>query len=183
MGNIVTPTTKESSGNHDQELMDAEALELVDQRLGKGIWDQAKEAALAIFERARLHCLEKGLILADTKYEFGIDQNGGLMLIDEVHTPDSSRFWLAQTYLERFAEGKDPDTFDKEILRRWLAKIGFKGEGPIPEVDPKVINQMAEAYTVPYRMITEKELPAESRSVARDVRTSVIKYIASAVFS
>lgn len=183
MGTIVTPTTKESGGNHDQELTDAEASELVDRKLGKGMWSQAKTAAQSLFELARLHCMEKGLILADTKYEFGIDENGQLMLIDEVHTPDSSRFWLASTYPERFARGETPEAFDKEILRGSLADRGFTGEGPVPKVDPKVIDQMSEAYEVPYRMITGKDLPAESRSVTGDVRTSVIGYIATAVFN
>lgn len=176
MGTIVTPTTKASAG-HDEELTDRQAKEIVDSKLGKGIWDQAKEAALAIFEKARLYCLEKGLILADTKYEFGIDEDGKLMLIDEIHTPDSSRFWLAETYEQRLAEGKNPDTFDKEILRRWLAEKGFKGDGPIPRVDSKVIEQMSEAYGVPYKMITGKDLPAESKNVAEDVRAAVVKYI------
>lgn len=158
MGTILTPTTKAETG-HDQELTDTQACEIVDGKLGNGTWNKAKTAAQAIFERARTHCLERGLILVDTKYEFGLDREGNLMLIDEVHTPDSSRFWLAGTYEEKFREGKTPDTFDKEILRRWLAEKGFKGEGPVPQVDAAIIDQVAEAYTVPYKMITGKDLP------------------------
>lgn len=176
MGSIITPTTKATSG-HDEELTNKQAREIVDKKLGKGIWNQAKEAALAVFERARLLSLEKGLILADTKYEFGIDKNGELMLIDEVHTPDSSRFWLAQTYEQRIAEDKNPDTFDKEILRRWLSENGFKGEGPIPRVDPKIIDQMSQAYKVPYEMITGKKLPNENDNLAKDVIDAVKSYV------
>lgn len=97
----------------------------------------------------------------DTKYEFGLDEEGNLMLTDEVHTPDSSRFWLADTYKGRFREGKTPDTFDKEILRRWLAEKGFKGEGLVPKVDAAIIDQMTEAYAVPYKMITGRALPSQ----------------------
>lgn len=158
IGTILTPTTKAEVG-HDQELTDNQACEIVDSKLGNGTWNKAKTAAYAIFARARAYCLDKGLILVDTKYEFGLDGEGNLMLIDELHTPDSSRFWLAETYEERFREGKTPDTFDKEILRRWLTDRGFRGEGSVPKVDAEIIDRMAEAYAVPYRMITGKDLP------------------------
>lgn len=160
MGTILTPTTKAESG-HDQKLTDAQACEIVDSKLGGGTWNRAKTAAHAIFERARTHCIDRGLILVDTKYEFGLDRKGNLMLIDEIHTPDSSRFWLAETYEERFRGGKTPDTFDKEILRRWLAEQGFKGEGQVPKVDTEIIDKMAEAYTVPYKMVTGRDLPLQ----------------------
>lgn len=163
MGTILTPTTKAETG-HDQELTDGEALEIVDGKLGDGIWEQAKKASLAVFERARKLCLDKGLILVDTKYEFGLDRDGKLMLIDEVHTPDSSRFWLGETYQDRFEKCETPDTFDKEILRRWLAEQGFKGDGPVPKVDSAIIGAMEKAYVVPYIMITERNLPPVSSS-------------------
>lgn len=175
MGNIVTPTTKATVG-HDEELTDEKAEKMVDRDLGKGTWGKAREAALAIFERARLHALEKGLILVDTKYEFGVDEEGNLMLIDEVHTPDSSRFWLSKTYQEKFMEGKTPETFDKDILRRWLAEHGFKGEGPIPLIDTAIIDQMSQAYTVPYTMFTGKKLP-QKISNAEEIRNSVLSYV------
>ena len=174
-GTILTPTTKAEKG-HDEELTDGQARGIVDGKLGDGVWDKAKDAALAVFERARKDCLEKGLILVDTKYEFGIDIDGNLMLIDEIHTPDSSRFWLAQTYEEKFSEGKTPDTFDKEILRRWLAEHGFKGDGPVPVVDPEIIDAMAKAYTVPFTMITGKELPPQPFDLSKireAIRSSV----------
>lgn len=158
MGTIVTPTTKAEHG-HDEELTDEQARRTVDDKLGGGTWDKASDAALEIFERGRARALSAGLILVDTKYEFGIDDQGELMLIDEVHTPDSSRFWLADTYLEKFEAGQTPDTFDKEILRKWLAEKGFKGEGEVPVVDESVKRAMAEAYAVPYNLITMRDLP------------------------
>ncbi|MDP2586108.1 MAG: phosphoribosylaminoimidazolesuccinocarboxamide synthase [Candidatus Levybacteria bacterium] len=176
MGTIITPTTKAEAG-HDEELTDQEAAGIVDGKLGKGVWKQARNAADALFERARLYSLGRGLILVDTKYEFGIDKNRELMLIDEVHTPDSSRYWLAKTYKQRIEEGKNPDTFDKEILRRWLTKKRFKGQCPIPKVDPKIINQMSEAYEVPYRMITGEQLPSRVGNVSEQVRHAVMRYV------
>lgn len=159
-GIILTPTTKAEQGQHDAPLTDDEARKIVDGQLGGGMWNRATKAALALFERAQAHCLEKGLILVDTKLEFGIDEQGELMLIDEVFTPDSSRFWLASSYAEKFAAGETPETFDKELLRRWLAEEKkFKGDGPVPKVDGAIIKQMAVAYAAPYEMITGDQLP------------------------
>jgi phosphoribosylaminoimidazole-succinocarboxamide synthase len=160
MGTVLTPTTKAESG-HDQELADEQALEIVDSKLGNGTWDKVKVAAHRIFENGSRHYMDKGLILVDTKYEFGIDSLGNLMLIDEVHTPDSSRLWLAETYGDKFKSGQTPDTFDKDILRRWLVEKGFKGEGLVPKVDTAIVDAMIEAYAVPYRMVTGKTLSSQ----------------------
>lgn len=175
MGTILTPTTKAENG-HDEELTDAQAQEMVDSKLENGVWEKTKNAATQVFERGRSVCMENGLILVDTKYEFGLDANGEVMLIDEVHTPDSSRFWLADTYEEKFRNGQTPDTFDKEILRRWLAEQeGFKkGEGQVPEVDKQIVDKMSEAYAVPYTMITGKKLPvadSSSQAIAESIES------------
>lgn len=177
MGPIVTPTTKAEAG-HDEELTDEQAREFVDSKFGDRIWDKAKKAGLALFNKGYEYNLARGLIMADTKYEFGIREDGSLMLIDEIHTPDSSRFWLAETYLEKFANGEDPESFDKEIVRRWLAEQGFTGEGPVPVIPAEVIDQVAEAYTVPYKMITGKEIPGNP-SKAAIIRDYTGRYFAS----
>lgn len=176
-GTILTPTTKEASG-HDEELTDKQAEQLVDNKLRHGVWQQAKEAGYALFEYALDYHKQRGLILADTKLEFGLDKDGELILIDELFTPDSSRFWKTETYEQRFQEGKNPESFDKEILRRWLAepKQGFTGEGPVPVVDPKIIDQMAEAYRVPYEMITGRKLAQEPTDVI-SIREAVLGYL------
>lgn len=177
MGTILTPTTKAETG-HDQELTDEQALEIVDSKLGDGTWKKTKAAAYNIFEQSRAHCMEKGLILVDTKYEFGLDKDGVLMLIDEVNTPDSSRFWKADSYEERFRKGETPETFDKEILRRWLAENGFTGEGQVPVIDPEIIDQMASAYRVPYEMITGKVLSHDSQTSNPDsIRKAILEYL------
>lgn len=156
---IITPTTKAGAGIHDEELTAEEARGMVDRRFGYGTYNKAEKAALALFERGASYHRERGLILADTKFEFGIDGNGNLMLIDELITPDSSRIWLASTYRQRFEEGDNPDTFDKDILRRWLADNRFRGEGTVPIVDPQVIDEMSRVYETLYRMITGNNLP------------------------
>lgn len=178
MGTISTPTTKAESGDHDLELTDGQAEKLVDGEFGHGIWQQAKEAGYALFERALNYHRKNGLILADTKFEFGLDNKGKLMLIDEVFTPDSSRFWLAHNYEQRFKEGKNPESFDKEILRRWLAENGFTGEGVAPVVPPEIIDQMALAYKVPYEMITGKSLSQDPQdSNPESIRKAVLQYL------
>lgn len=177
MGSIITPTTKGASGQHDAVLTNEEARDIVDSRFGKDTYSAAQLAALDLFRSGMSYHREKGLILVDTKYEFGIDENGNLMVIDEIHTPDSSRLWSAATYRQRFLDGKNPESFDKEILRRWLAERGFTGEGSVPVVDEKIIDQMAEAYRVPYEMITGKRLPQDSQTSDPDsIRKAVLGY-------
>ncbi|MDO8625068.1 MAG: phosphoribosylaminoimidazolesuccinocarboxamide synthase, partial [Candidatus Diapherotrites archaeon] len=167
-GPILTPTTKAVDG-HDKELTDAQAREAVDGLAGEGVWGQAKTAALGLFERASAHCMKQGAILTDTKFEFGMDSDGQLMLIDEALTPECSRFWLRDTYAQRLREGKDPDP-PKDVLVEWLEKKGFDAKGNIPEIDQQVIDTLLEAYAIPYRRITKSELPvpiSDPKAVAK----------------
>lgn len=177
MGPVLTPTTKAETG-HDEELSDDQAVEIVDSKLGTGVWKKAKNAALALFKLGIEYSLSKSLILVDTKYEFGLDAEGNLMLIDEIHTPDSSRYWLAESYEDRFRQGEDPENYDKELVRRWLAENGFRGEGIVPAIPRDVIEKVSQAYTVPYRMITGLELP-ETFSDAQTIRLAVLSRLAS----
>jgi len=149
---IITPTTKGGDGAHDEPLSCADVVErrLVDPR----IWEETMVAALAVFERGRTIAAAAGLILADTKYEFGLDPDGRLMLIDEVHTPDSSRFWLADSYEERLARGEEPESLDKEVVRRALADAGYRGDGEPPALRPEVWWQTSERYIHAYERLT-----------------------------
>lgn len=174
MGTILTPTTKAKNG-HDQELTGAQAKINVDTQFGNGIWNKVSVASHAIFEIARMYCLEKGLILADTKFEFGIDENGNIMLIDELLTPDSSRFWVKEKYEESFKKGEIPE-FNKDILVRWLKEKGFDGKGEVPKIDVEVIEKMLEVYTRPYKMITGKDLPIPISDPSL-IREIVLKYL------
>ena len=133
---IVTPSTKAAKGDHDVSMGRDELIE-------RGIitpedFDAAADIALRLFAFGQRHCAAQGLILVDTKYEIGKDADGTLRVIDEMHTPDSSRFWYRESYEQRFAEGQEPESFDKEYVRRWLAEQGFKGDGPIPEIPADV---------------------------------------------
>ena len=169
---IVTPTTKAVGGEHDKPLTDEEARGLVDDKFGTGIWDKARTAALAVFARGQQLSLERGFILVDTKYEFG-EIDGDIVFIDEMNTPDSSRFWRANTYEERFAASDDPDSFDKEALRRWCAQRGYRGEGKIPVIDRHEIDSMAKAYQELYESLTGETLP-DVLSDATTIRAAVL---------
>lgn len=149
---IITPTTKGGPGSHDERLTCAEVV----QRglLDAATWDRVQTAALAIFRRGQAIAQEAGLILVDTKYEFGRAPDGQIMLIDEVHTPDSSRFWKADGYAERCAAGEEPENFDKEFIRLWYAARGYRGDGdPSPMPDDLVV-AASQRYIAIYEMLT-----------------------------
>jgi len=149
---IVTPTTKAQHGGHDVPLTCAEVVErgVLDAEL----WDRVMAAALQIFARGVEIADRAGLILADTKYEFGLTDDGELLVIDEMHTPDSSRFWMADSYQERLADGEEPESLDKEVVRRAFADIGYKGDGPVPEVPGEVWSATTARYIVAYERLT-----------------------------
>jgi phosphoribosylaminoimidazole-succinocarboxamide synthase len=149
---IITPTTKGRGGEHDERITCAEVVErgLLDEET----WEQIQIAALAIFKRGQEIARRGGLILVDTKYEFGRAPDGTLMIIDEVHTPDSSRFWVAGSYEERMANGLEPENFDKEFLRLWYAERGYRGDGGPPTVTDELIVQVSERYITLYEKLT-----------------------------
>ncbi len=160
---IITPTTK---GETDERITCAEVVErgLLDAET----WEQLQAAALAIFARGQEIARKGGLILVDTKYEFGRAPDGRVMLIDEVHTPDSSRFWVAETYEARLAAGEEPDNFDKEFLRLWYAERGYRGDGEPPAPTDELIVQVSQRYIACYEKLTGKTFepgayPAEER--------------------
>jgi len=149
---IVTPTTKAADGGHDEPLSTAD---VVDRGLVVGaLWDTVIETALAVFERGRTLAARAGLILADTKYEFGLAPDGRLLLIDEVHTPDSSRFWEAASYDERLAADAEPESLDKEIVRRAMVDAGYRGDGEPPELDISVWAETSVRYIRAYERLT-----------------------------
>ncbi len=133
---ILTPSTKAAKGDHDVSASREEILRI--SGMPAADFDRAAELAMALFAEGQRVCAERGLILVDTKYEFGKTPEGEIILIDEIHTPDSSRFWYENTYAERFAAGLDPESFDKEYVRRFLAAQGFRGDGPIPPIPDEV---------------------------------------------
>ena len=115
---------------------------------------EAGEIAMALFARGQAICAERGLILVDTKYELGKTKDGRIVVIDEIHTPDSSRFWYDHSYEARFATGQDPESFDKEYVRRYLAELGFTGDGPIPVIPDEVRIEAVRRYIEAVERIT-----------------------------
>ncbi|MSR86838.1 phosphoribosylaminoimidazolesuccinocarboxamide synthase [Candidatus Peribacteria bacterium] len=152
---IFTPSTKPETG-HDESMSPAQLIALgltTPEEIGL-----VKEYAFALFKRGQEVAAKRGLILVDTKYEFGYDSNGVLRVGDEVHTPDSSRYWVAASYAERFAQGKEPESLDKEFFRLWLKEQGFVDDGrPRPAVTDDVRVMLAEKYINLYEKMTGLE--------------------------
>ena len=115
-------------------------------RITEEDFDVAAGYAAALFERGRQVCADRGLILVDTKYEFGKTPDGEIVVIDEIHTPDSSRFWYAESYQGRFDAGGDPESFDKEYVRRWLKSVGYGGDGPSPVIPDEIRVEASRRY-------------------------------------
>jgi phosphoribosylaminoimidazole-succinocarboxamide synthase len=149
---ILTPSTKAPKGGHDVSASRDEILAMG--HISARDFDRASELAMALFAFGQTRCKERGLILVDTKYEFGKTKDGEIVVIDEIHTPDSSRFWFARTYDERFAKGDEPESFDKEYVRRWLAAVGFTGEGQIPTIPDDVRIEASRRYIEAFETIT-----------------------------
>jgi phosphoribosylaminoimidazole-succinocarboxamide synthase len=149
---IITPTTKGRAGEHDERITCAEVVERG--FLDAETWAQVQAAALAVFRRGQEIAQQGGLILVDTKYEFGRGPDGQVMLIDEVHTPDSSRFWVAEGYQERVAQGLEPENFDKEFLRLWYAERGYRGDGEPPAATDELIVQVSQRYIACFERLT-----------------------------
>ncbi|MBI1280399.1 MAG: phosphoribosylaminoimidazolesuccinocarboxamide synthase [Anaerolineaceae bacterium] len=144
---VITPTTKATGGAHDERLTRDEIVKggLVDEAL----WQQVETAAIAIFQRGQAVAKKASLVLVDTKYEFGLI-DGKLALIDEIHTPDSSRYWVEGA----FGADGEPESFDKEFLRRWFIQQGYKGEGMPPTMPDEFIAQVALRYIAAFEKLT-----------------------------
>ena len=175
---IITPTTKGGPSGHDERLTCAEVVEKG--HLDQATWERVMAAALAIFHRGQQVAEKAGLILVDTKYEFGRLPNGDVVLIDEVHTPDSSRFWKADTYPERFAAGQEPENFDKEFVRLAYAQQDYRGDGPIPEVPTELWVAASQRYITIYEMLTGQAFvpgnyPVEPRLVDNLMKAGILR--------
>jgi phosphoribosylaminoimidazole-succinocarboxamide synthase len=154
---ILTPSTKAPQGEHDVSVSREELLEMG--AVSAEHFDRAAQIAHALFEFGQKRAAERGLLLVDTKYEMGLDASGRVMVIDEIHTPDSSRYWYADDYEERLARGEEPRSLDKEYVRRWLSEQrGYTGEGEPPELPDEVRVEAAERYIAIYELITGRAL-------------------------
>jgi phosphoribosylaminoimidazole-succinocarboxamide synthase len=151
---LVTPSTKAEKGEHDETISRAEAL-------SRGLvtakeFDALEERALALFAKGTKIARDRGLILVDTKYEFGRDEKGEITLMDEIHTPDSSRYWYSRTYEDRMKQGGDPDALDKEFLRRYLVSVGYTGEGAPPVLPDDIRVEAGLRYAQTFELLTGK---------------------------
>ncbi|MCK6576943.1 MAG: phosphoribosylaminoimidazolesuccinocarboxamide synthase [Anaerolineae bacterium] len=154
---IITPTTKALVGSRDERLTREAILER--RIVPPALWEEIEHVALKLFERGQAVASRAGLILVDTKYEFGL-VDGRLTLIDEVHTPDSSRYWTQESY--QASHGAAPRNFDKEFLREWYVANGYRGEGTPPRLPKDVIAQVAERYIAAYERLTRSTFAPEA---------------------
>ena len=147
---IFTPSTKAAVGQHDENISFDRAAELI----GRDLAERVRTASLAIYKDAATYAIRRGIIIADTKFEFGLDDNGTLRLIDEVLTPDSSRFWPADTY----RPGSNPPSFDKQYVRDWLEASGWDKKSPAPALPPEVVTRTVEKYQEALKRLIGAEL-------------------------
>lgn len=161
---IITPTSKAFDAGHDEPLSAAEIVE-------KGLltqeqWDKVTDYALKLFARGRELAAERGLILVDTKYEFGFDDSGNIILADEIHTPDSSRYWFLETYKAHFEAGTKPESFDKDVVRNWVKSQCDPYKDDIPHIPDDVRVQAAGVYINAFERITGKGFDYPDLTVA-----------------
>ena len=175
---ILTPTSKAFDGGHDEPLSPAQILE-------KGLltaaqWDQVSAYALALFSRGQALAAERGLILVDTKYEFGLDPEGRVILADEIHTPDSSRYWMAESYETRFGAGERPESFDKDFVRNWVAERCDPYVDAIPDIPPEMIEQTSDVYVDAFQRITGEtfRFPSPDDDIAARIRRNLARFAA-----
>jgi phosphoribosylaminoimidazole-succinocarboxamide synthase len=161
---ILTPTTKAPKGEHDVSGSREEIL--ATGKVTAKDFDEAAAIATKLFDAGQRICAERGLILVDTKYEFGRTPEGKIVVIDEIHTPDSSRFWQASTYAARMSESKDPDPLDKDFVRRWFIGQGYKGDGAAPAMPDDVRVGAAERYIAAYEQITGRTFVPDTQAPA-----------------
>ena len=170
---ILTPTTK--SDAHDESIS---AEEIVSQGLiDEATWQKLEKITFALFERGQQIAAKHGLILVDTKYEIGLDETGNIVLIDEIHTPDSSRYWLAQSYAERFAQGKEPENIDKEFLRLWFKDhCDPYNDKVLPPAPPELVVELSSRYIKLYEMITGKDFVIDPMPISERLQKNLAPY-------
>ncbi|OGJ50348.1 phosphoribosylaminoimidazolesuccinocarboxamide synthase [Candidatus Peregrinibacteria bacterium RIFOXYB2_FULL_32_7] len=171
---IITPSTKAEHGDHDESVSPQEILDR--NLVTKEQLDFLMSASMALYKKGVEIAAKQGIILVDTKYEFGIAEDGNIILIDEIHTPDSSRFWKTNTYQQNFSAGKEQDNINKEYLRIWLANQGYTGDGPIPEIPEDVICETSRRYIEAFELITGQTFSAGVGDVLSRVEANLKKF-------
>jgi hypothetical protein len=180
--NMVTPTTKEDV--HDRPITPAEIVS--EGLMTQADWDHVSSKALELFNFGQKEAASRGLILVDTKYEFGKDaQTGKIILIDEIHTPDSSRYWIAKSYEERLAKGEEPENIDKEFLRIWFRKnCDPYADAPLPDAPADLVAELSKRYIQLYETITGEaftHFPAQGAPTGAAARGALVGALGSSV--
>ena len=173
---ILTPTTKGMAGEHDEPTTAEEIVETG--RLTQAQWDELAELSLAVFARGRDLAAKNGLILVDTKYEFGVDpETGKITLADEIHTPDSSRFWIDDSYAGRLADSQEPESLDKEFLRLWINERCDPYKDPIPDIPADTLMEFSGKYVRLYEQVTGQDFQHApmDRPVIERIRENLAK--------
>ena len=173
---IITPTTKAFDGGHDEPLTAGEITRrgLLTQQQ----WAAVSDLALKLFAQGRAVAERRGLILVDTKYEFGFDAAGRIVLADEIHTPDSSRYWIGESYERRFAAGEPPESLDKDFVRRWVNARCDPYRDPIPQIPREIIFEAAALYISVFETITGQSfvVPQPGIPVLQRIRANLASY-------
>jgi phosphoribosylaminoimidazole-succinocarboxamide synthase len=167
---VFTPSTKEKE--HDRNVTPREIVE--EGLLSRDLLERVQEAARRLFLRGQELAQARGLILVDTKYEFGLDADGALTLIDEVHTPDSSRYWQAPSYEARFAEGQEPDYFDKEFLRLWFIEhCDPYNDATLPEAPTALVEELSGRYAAIFHQLSGETVTAGEENIEERIRRNL----------
>jgi phosphoribosylaminoimidazole-succinocarboxamide synthase len=174
---IITPTTKAAHGEHDKPITPSEVVDRG--LLTQEHWDALAETALALFARGREIAARNSLILVDTKYEFGLDEAGRITLADEIHTPDSSRYWKTGSYEQRFAAGADPESLDKDFLRLWIAERCDPYNETIPEIPTETLIEFSQRYITLCETVTGQEFrpPDQAVPVRERIHAALQRYV------
>jgi len=173
---ILTPSTKPSDGTHDISVAPEYLIE--NNLISESQWSELADISLKLFARGKEIAAKNGLILVDTKYEFGLDEAGVITLADEIHTPDSSRYWVAKSYEERMSGGAEPESLDKEFLRLWIRERCNPYEDKIPEIPRDVLVEFSGKYINLFETVTGKafELPELGVSPKERIKKNLKKY-------
>jgi phosphoribosylaminoimidazole-succinocarboxamide synthase len=174
--NMLTPTTKEE--HHDRPIAPAEIVN--EGWMSKNDWDYCSQQALELFAFGQKKAAENGMILVDTKYEMGQDVDGNIVLIDEIHTPDSSRYWIAETYNERMAAGQEPQNVDKEFLRLWFVdNCDPYNDETLPDAPEELVTELSSRYIYLYETITGGlfPFPDAGKSIQERINNNLNEYL------
>ncbi|MBT5337992.1 phosphoribosylaminoimidazolesuccinocarboxamide synthase, partial [Candidatus Falkowbacteria bacterium] len=171
---IVTPTTK--ADDHDESISAAEIVER--DLMSQEDWDFVSGKALELFKFGQETATKNGLILVDTKYEFGKDADGNILLIDEIHTPDSSRYWIAESYEERMTKNEEPENIDKEFLRLWFKdNCDPYNDKTLPPAPDELVIELSRRYIMLYEMITGEKFEFPTGDINERLNNNLSKYL------